>query len=249
MPWSNDVLTRVVTGTYKTPTGAPAKGRVTFRPATQVFDKNDAIVIQSPIVANLDATGSFSIELPTTDNPLLKPAKWAYEVNVRLFGVKPKKFYAEVPYADGQPVDFLNAASTATIQTSTTAFTPQTTTLQGPIGPRGPGLVSGEGQPTSSIGIDGDIYIDVLSGAYYGPKANGSWPETPFFNAGVTLRHVHTQSSAAETWNINHSLGGRPSVTVVDSSGTVVIGEVTYNSNTSVTITFTSPFSGYAYLT
>ena len=249
MPWSNDVLTRVVTGTYKTPTGAPAKGRVTFRPATQVFDKNDAIVIQSPIVATLDSTGSFSIELPTTDNPLLKPSKWAYEVSVRLFGVKPRKFYAEVPYSDGQPVDFLNTASTATIQTGTTAFTPQTTTVQGPIGPRGPGLISGEGPPTPPIGIDGDTYIDVLSGSYYGPKASGSWPVVPFYTVGLSRRYVHTQASPSPVWNVTHTLGGRPSVTVVDSSGTVVIGEVTYNSNTSVTITFTAPFSGYAYLT
>jgi hypothetical protein len=247
MPWSNDVLTRVVTGTYKTPTGGPAKGRVSFTPTVQVFDENDAIVIRSPIIANLDDSGSFSIELPTTDNPLLKPANWTYEVNVRLFGVKPKKFYAEVPYADGQPVDFLNAASAAT--TRSTASTQQTTTLQGPIGPRGPGITFGEGPPQPTVGTDGDIYIDITLGAYYGPKSAGSWPTTFFYNAGATLRHVHTQASVSSKWEITHTLGGRPSVTVVDSSGTIVIGEVTYNSDIAVTIEFTSPFSGFAYLT
>jgi len=35
----------------------------------------------------------------------------------------------------------------------------------------------------------------------------------------------------------------------VDSAGTVVFGEVVYNSNTSITVLFSSPFSGYAYLT
>jgi hypothetical protein len=247
MPWSNDVLTRVVTGTYKTASGSPAKGRVTFKPAVQVLDKNDAIFIQSPIVATLDNSGSFSIELPTTDNPLLKPTDWAYEVNVRLFGVKPRKFYTKVLYADGQPVDFLDAASAASARPST--LTQQTTTIQGPVGPRGPGITYGEGLPQSSIGIDGDIYIDILTGAYYGPKTAGTWPTSSFYNAGVTLRHVHTQASVSSRWEITHALGGRPSVTVVDTSGTVVIGEVTYNSNTSVTIEFTAPFSGFAYLT
>jgi len=38
-------------------------------------------------------------------------------------------------------------------------------------------------------------------------------------------------------------------VTVVDSAATVVIGDVTYNSDTSVTVSFAAPFSGYAYLT
>ena len=67
--------------------------------------------------------------------------------------------------------------------------------------------------------------------------------------AGNTRRHVHAQSIAATTWVITHNLGGKPSVTVVDSADTYVIGEVKYDSNTQVTVSFTVPFSGYAYLT
>lgn len=67
--------------------------------------------------------------------------------------------------------------------------------------------------------------------------------------AGNTRRHVHTQASPSTTWVINHTLGGKPSVTVVDSADTMVIGEVTYNSNSQVTVEFTAAFSGYAYLT
>lgn len=62
-------------------------------------------------------------------------------------------------------------------------------------------------------------------------------------------RYVHTQGVASIEWVITHALGGRPSVTVVDSAGTVVIGEVQYDSDTQVTISFTAAFSGYAYLT
>jgi hypothetical protein len=62
-------------------------------------------------------------------------------------------------------------------------------------------------------------------------------------------RHTHTQGGAATVWTINHSLGGYPSVTIVDSAKTVVIGEVTYISTTQVVVNFTSAFSGYAYLT
>lgn len=67
--------------------------------------------------------------------------------------------------------------------------------------------------------------------------------------AGNTRRHVHTQASPSTSWVITHTLGGKPSVTVVDSADTMVIGEVTYNSNTQVTVEFTAAFSGYAYLT
>lgn len=65
----------------------------------------------------------------------------------------------------------------------------------------------------------------------------------------LTKRYIHAQASPSSTWNITHNLGGRPSVMVVDSANTVVVGEVTYLSNTQITVSFTVPFSGYAYLT
>ena len=110
----------------------------------------------------------------------------------------------------------------------------------------------------SDYGNVGDIYIDTLTGDFYGPKTEAGWPDTPFFTAlsSATInaavlndRKIHTQSSASSTWNITHELGGRPSVTIVDSAGTVVVGDVVYNSNTSITVTFSAPFSGFAYLT
>lgn len=66
---------------------------------------------------------------------------------------------------------------------------------------------------------------------------------------GRTQRHVHSQPSAASTWVITHALGGKPSVTIVDSADTHVVGDVTYDSTTQITVSFTVPFSGYAYLT
>ena len=65
----------------------------------------------------------------------------------------------------------------------------------------------------------------------------------------VVRRYIHTQASANTTWAIVHDLGGKPSVTIVDTSDTHVVGDVTYNSETSITVSFTAAFSGYAYLT
>ena len=65
----------------------------------------------------------------------------------------------------------------------------------------------------------------------------------------VVRRYTHTQASANATWAIVHDLGGKPSVTIVDTSDTHVVGDVTYNSETSITVSFTAAFSGYAYLT
>lgn len=59
---------------------------------------------------------------------------------------------------------------------------------------------------------------------------------------------VFTQSSASSTWVINHSLGKLPSVTVVDSSGNTVVGDITYNNNNQLTLTFSAAFTGTAYI-
>lgn len=62
-------------------------------------------------------------------------------------------------------------------------------------------------------------------------------------------RLVFSQNVPSSTWNINHDLGGFPSVSIVDSAGTIVFGETIYNNTSSVTIKFEAPFSGKAYLT
>lgn len=56
------------------------------------------------------------------------------------------------------------------------------------------------------------------------------------------------QGVPANPWVINHNLGFRPSVTVVDSGGAQVEGDVTYPSATQVQIAFAGAFSGAAYL-
>ena len=250
MSWPNNVLTKAITGNYVTASGSPASGRVTFTPTSRVIDENNAVIVEDSISAVLDANGAFSATLPTTDNASLNPVGWAYEVNVRLYGVKPLKFFILLPYGDGSAVDLINSVST--VSTSIADSTIQTSTLRGLVGPRGPGTIVGTGAPGPLVGFDSDIYIDEVTGDYYGPKSNGAWPTPPFYSlaeAYVTQRHVHTQGAVSATWNITHALGGRPAVTVVDSAGTVVVGEVAYNSDTSVSIYFTSPFSGFAYLT
>jgi len=65
---------------------------------------------------------------------------------------------------------------------------------------------------------------------------------------GTDKNFVFTQSSASATWTINHDLNKFPAIEVVDSANDIVIGNVTYNSTSQITITFTAAFSGKAYL-
>lgn len=62
------------------------------------------------------------------------------------------------------------------------------------------------------------------------------------------LAYAHTQGTSNSTWTINHNLDFYPNVTVVDSAGTIVEGEIAYTSRNQVVLTFSAAFSGKAYL-
>lgn len=62
------------------------------------------------------------------------------------------------------------------------------------------------------------------------------------------IAYTHTQSVASATWEIVHNLAFFPNVTVQDSAGTIVEGEISYTSSNALTLTFSGAFSGVAYL-
>ena len=59
--------------------------------------------------------------------------------------------------------------------------------------------------------------------------------------------YVHTQIAAANNWTITHNLNKYPAITIVDSGGTVVIGEIEYINLNLVYVKFNGIFSGKAY--
>lgn len=99
--------------------------------------------------------------------------------------------------------------------------------------------------------VDGTtVNIDVVD-----RKASGisvaSVPSTNISMAGVLggkdAHFVFNQSIPESIWEITHNLGKKPSVTVVDSGDSVVVGEVEYINLNSVRLTFAGAFSGKAY--
>ena len=58
---------------------------------------------------------------------------------------------------------------------------------------------------------------------------------------------VYNQVTSSYVWEIEHNLDKYPSVTVVDSGGSVVVGEIVYIDKNNIRITFASAFSGKAY--
>ena len=67
-------------------------------------------------------------------------------------------------------------------------------------------------------------------------------------DSGGDLNFTYTQASTALVWSITHNLGKNPSVSVADSAGSWVVGQVDYINSNELTITFNAAFQGVAYL-
>ena len=58
---------------------------------------------------------------------------------------------------------------------------------------------------------------------------------------------VYNQVTPATTWTVQHGLNKFPSITVVDTAKSVVVGNYTYVDNNNVILEFSAPFAGKAY--
>jgi hypothetical protein len=86
-------------------------------------------------------------------------------------------------------------------------------------------------------------------------KGEGTLVKDKFYDFAVftlssqgTPTFIFNQGVPASTWNIQHNLGKFPSITVVDTAGTVVMGQYDYVDNNNITLTFAAGFAGKAYL-
>jgi hypothetical protein len=120
----------------------------------------------------------------------------------------------------------------------------------GPQGPRGSQLLSGATNPSISIGLIGDQYINTDTGYLFGPKTADGWGVgVPLGNNDPNdLGQVYTQTSPSTVWNIVHTLTFVPNIIIVDSEKNVVEGSYEYESNNEITATFNVPISGKAFL-
>ena len=65
---------------------------------------------------------------------------------------------------------------------------------------------------------------------------------------GGDLSYTHTQSGAAQTWNIAHNLGKRPAIHIEDVSGNQMIPQIIHIDNNNAQAVFgNASYSGTAY--
>ena len=100
--------------------------------------------------------------------------------------------------------------------------------------------------------VDNDVDKSSTTDAIlYKPAGSNLWIETSLSNinaGGSDKNYVHTQEQASKEWTITHNLGKYPAVSVVDSAGTEVEGEVHYVDLNKVKLIFSAEFSGKATL-
>lgn len=126
---------------------------------------------------------------------------------------------------------------------------------QGPQGDRGPAGRDGGGGGSSTLrvldhGVNVSNMGQILNieGAASVSASGSLVTVTVDPSGGSDAYYVHEQMVSATTWTIAHGLGKKPAVTVVDSGGTAVVGDVTYLDNDSLEVSFGVPFGGAAYL-
>jgi hypothetical protein len=91
------------------------------------------------------------------------------------------------------------------------------------------------------------VYVQAAGLAYrlVGGTANANWvPDA----SGGDLSYTHNQLVPAATWTINHNLGKKPAVSVTDSAGSEVVGDVTYLDLNTVVVSFAAAFAGTSFL-
>jgi len=60
---------------------------------------------------------------------------------------------------------------------------------------------------------------------------------------------IYTQGIASDFWDITHNIGKFPSVEVVDTANTSILGfEINYINKDRLTLSFITPFAGKAFL-
>jgi hypothetical protein len=95
--------------------------------------------------------------------------------------------------------------------------------------------------------VSGAISVTVLQQPVTVTPSASGWQVTLGL-PGTDRSFVYNQLAPASTWAITHNLGKYPSVSVVDSGGNWVVGDVIYLDANSLTVRFSAAFGGTAYL-
>ena len=91
------------------------------------------------------------------------------------------------------------------------------------------------------------IFVDDSDGKIKVKKSDGSVVNLEVAASGSDAHYTHNQSTVATSWSVTHNLGKKPTVSIVDTNDSEVIGTVQYIDNNSLVITLQQAYAGKAY--
>lgn len=90
---------------------------------------------------------------------------------------------------------------------------------------------------------EGNFYMSKTGGIYFDES------DTKRVKlANIDASFVYEQGTSSTEWYIHHGLNKYPNVSVIDSAGTAVVGEVVYVDKNNVILKFSAAFTGRATL-
>lgn len=106
-------------------------------------------------------------------------------------------------------------------------------------------------EPTESLQVELALVDPVAGVLSVNGKSGHVTIDYPDINIDPVnhVKYVHNQSSPSTQWNITHSLGFFPNVTVLDNANRIIEADIQYLNTNSVRIVMNVALSGVAYLT
>lgn len=125
------------------------------------------------------------------------------------------------------------------------------------VGPQGPPGATGSPGATGAPGAAATIVVGTVTTGAPGSSAtvtNVGTSGAAIFDFSIpkgdpNTGYVFTQSTPATTWTINHNLGFRPSVEILDSGSQEIDGEVSHPTVNQTVVTLNPATAGLARLT
>ena len=119
--------------------------------------------------------------------------------------------------------------------------------VQGTVGAQG--LIGSQGiQGVQGGGVSLQQLSDAIAGVTLGTTDELSEGVSNLYFTVGRVSFEHIQDEVSNTWLVVHNLGFKPNVTIQDSAGTIYEGEISYTTLDSLTVSFSSAFSGKAFL-
>lgn len=106
MPLPDNITLITVTGKYLDIFGLPIVGKVSFSISPVLIDASaKVVVIPRTVTVPLDNTGSFTVQLPATDDPDISPTGYTIQVVEEFQGGGGRSFSVSLPETITSPVD------------------------------------------------------------------------------------------------------------------------------------------------